>query len=488
MGKNINILKFGGIAPRFGDRVPLGWATNAVNLDVSGGKLACLSAARQAVPPNLYPMNSLAWPLNPSLTVQLAINNGILQKTIEGTTVNCGQVPPEPPVVALNGGGNVTGNNVTYFVTTTRIVNGSYDESGPGAVSQSLTASNNTIRVTQPSGIVDPNVSLWNIYRIDGSTAAYLLVASLPIATQSYNDSIADANLGIACPTDYTSDQGNEITFAAPGYMEGFSTEIYHGMLFAWNETQFFWNDPGLPDAWPSFYNINWNAAIKRIVPFGGSVAVLTGSGPFRLDGTNPELLIPSTVFGKEPCNSSAAYPFSMGVLYLGPSGLVLFNLLETVVLSDLFFGEDWFSANLNYANIQVIENERYIYVTDGVTTLMGDYRSGMKVNPKSMVSPYWTYLNPAQTEWTWKSGDISPPSGDTTFLSVILEGTGKPTLTVFMEGQQIAQRVMNLDVKQYRQQRLPLDPQQTDFALQIQIDGGATDTVKEIIVEAQPG
>ncbi|MEM5787635.1 MAG: hypothetical protein AAGU11_09970, partial [Syntrophobacteraceae bacterium] len=360
MSRSLNIVKFGGIAPRFGDKVPVGLATVAENVDLAGNSLALLPLSRRTIPTPLYSPTALSWPIG-SLTVGLSLVGGVLKKTVGGITVDAGQDAPAIPAVALDGAGNITGD-VAYVVTTTRNVGGHLDESGPSSPSTILSASSNKVAVTKPIGI-DPYVTHWNIYRI-GTAAEYLLVASVPIATGSYSDDIEEADLGIAIPTFYTSRQDNSILFAKPGQMDGISSSVYHGMVFGFRGSTLFWNDPMLPDAWIPFYNMNWHSVIKRVIPFAGSVGVLTEAGPFKIDGSNPELLNPSDVLGKEPCAGTAAYPWSKGILYLSDSGIVNFNLMETEVITDALFGEEWFSGNVDPATADIVENDGFIYLS----------------------------------------------------------------------------------------------------------------------------
>jgi len=79
------------------------------------------------------------------------------------------------------------------------------------------------------------------------------------------------------------------------------------------------------------------------VVPFAGSLAVLCEDGPYRVDGTHPELLHASKPLGKEPCLAAASCNGARGVYYLSDSGIALYNLVDSVVITNEAFTEDWF-------------------------------------------------------------------------------------------------------------------------------------------------
>ncbi len=355
-------------------------------------------------------------------------------------------------IITIDNPGVLDGD-YTYLITTTRNVNGHIDESGPSA-SADITVDIEQVTVTRPT-ISDSNVTYWNIYRTVLATGVYQLVASVLAATASYNDNIAEDALGDAISTWYTSDQGNEIIFDAPiSDLDGLIQEPISGILFTWKGPTLYWSEPGYPDAWPSYYSLNFPSNIKVSLSCAGTVAVLTEKGPFRVDGTHPELLQQSKMLGKEPCLSTAGCVTQKGVVYFSDCGLVLFNLVATTVISDSHFTETWFKENV-IGGRHMVENEGILYLFHSKGTLVLDNR----VNP-----PIWTTLSTiafastikenegevyiidsegikklhksgTHLAWIWKSGDILLKTPvEKTFRNVEVIGSGAVSLSIYVD------------------------------------------------------
>lgn len=572
--KELSIQKFYGIAPRYGASAKPGVATIAQNVDLTSGKLRQLLEGRRSIPPNLYPYDSLSWPIN-GVDIGLTLTNGVLMKTINGVLATLGHDPPEDSpsaasqttridltgsvyqwtlsglgdseyyVEASGGGdpglsepdqirvdltvikkgtvgsltadqwdyadndtlgfstvyirliggdsptdlsttnvyhevdyGNVSageGGAVAYFVTTTRDVGGFMDESGPSGVSSSIEALGDKILVTRPT-VSDALVTHWNIYRLSSNTSEYLFVAKVEIGDSTYLDDLADSDLGEACTTWYTSDQGNEITWAkAPVGIDGISTEPYSGMLFAWDAEKLYWNEPGFPDAWPVYYYMYFPSAIKRVIPLAGAVCVLTANGPFRVDGTHAELLQPSNLLSKEPCPGTAAYPSRNGALYLSDSGIAVCNLSDVNVMTDGAFTEEWFLSNVSIPEASIVENDGIVYLIHSQGVLVGD----MRVSPGN-----WQTLDVSSPEtWRWRSSDINFNGKDSSFQEVELRGFGRVSIRVYLDGIEVASKTMNLSAME-RDRTIRLPTSTIGRALQIDISGDAAG-VNELFVRA---
>ena len=274
---------------------------------------------------------------------------------------------------------------VQYFITLTRNIGGHIDESGPGAITdvdvvvEGVEYQNITVTKPAWTGLgADTYVTHWNLYRLSSATGTWQLVASIPWATTDYVDAIADVDLGETPPGYYTSDQGNDIIWDLPlKNLDGITMNPLSGMIFAWKGSQLIWNEPGFPDAWPDFYTMNFPAAIKNCIPHSPSLAVLTAMGPFRVDGTNPEALQQSTRCGNEPATSILGCCDSkLGVLYLSDSGIALFNMSESSMLTDEVFGEKWFKANISPTGAVMIEVDNIAYLFHSTGGLMFDARA----------------------------------------------------------------------------------------------------------------
>ncbi len=472
MAKTDSISKFQGIAPLFGNNLPKGMAVTAQNVDLSNGKIEILPTARRTVPTNLHTHTSMYWPIGIITSFYITLVAGVLKKTVSAILADLGHNPPAVPVRALNGAGVLTGDYY-YFITTTRYVGGHADESGPSPSTVAITCAANKVLVTRPA-LTEALVTHWNIYRNDPGSSEYLFVATLAAATATYDDNIASADLGDACPSEYTSDQGNLITWAKPPTgIQGIANKPHSGIIFAWKNGRLYWNDTGLPDAFPALFYMDFPATIKRVFPFAGSVAVLTDKGPYRLDGTNPELLQPSDVLGHEPCVATAAYPTNKGILYLSDSGIVKFNMIDTPVMTDDKFGEDWFTANVSPTGAEIIENDGFIYLSHTGGILLCDTRRARNYI-------YTTLPLVAETTWSWRSGDLTGSSDLNQFTMVEVIGTGAVTVTVYLDGVLIATKALDLD-GMVRDRMVKLKPEYFGRALQVGFAGGETDKVTEV-------
>ena len=508
--------KIQGLAPRFDPNLYAGYARIAENIDLSSEKIAPLAGPALITADTTgantlfyhagtwYTGNDkdyLSWSIG-DLDLLIYLTDGVPYKTVSGVSAPLGQTRRAAPTVAENGAGDLD-DTYYYFITTTRSVGGHTDESGPSAVSAEITVASKIIRVTAPA-ITDDNVTHWNIYRVSNSSGDYQFVAQVAAATTTYDDNTIDADLDTAPTTWYTSDQGNQILFDAPQVtFDGMMTEPHGGMLFAWKGNTLYWTEPGYPDAWVGFYNMNFPSDIQACFPFAGALAVITARAPHRVDGTHPELLQPSKTLGNEPCLSTGACLTSLGVVYYSDSGPVLFNLIQTTVLSDERFTEAWFNAHVEAATVffAVCDNVLYLFHSTGILVL-----------DKSSGKPVWTtrtavataahmrpdtgdlyYLDAVGVQqmgagaevltWTWRSGDITRKTpADKLFFRVRMTGSGAVTGTVYVDDVQVAEKALSFTGLD-RDQTIPLPTETKGRALQISLTG--TGSVNEIIIEA---
>ena len=258
------------------------------------------------------------------------------------------------------------------------------DESGPSEPSNPITITGSEKVVITIDTTYDPYITHWRIYRISENTESYQFVAEVAIATTTYDDEAADADLSGAPNAWFTSDQGNLIIFAKAPPLDGLMQGIHGGMLVGWKGSNLIWCEPGSYDAWPAYYSALFPANIKDVISFAGTIAVLTEAGPLRVDGTHPELLVPSKVLGEEPCTGRMGTVSNQGVFYLSDSGIVLFNLADTKLVSGENFSEEYFAA-IDRDTITLAENDEIIYLFHDNGTIVLDQRG---------IVPYWNTFN----------------------------------------------------------------------------------------------
>lgn len=398
--------------------------------------------------------------------------------------------------------GDLTGT-YRYLITVTREVDGYQDESGPSEPTSELTVTDAKIQVAKPA-ITESSAAYWNLYRISTDTGEYQLVAQIPIATATYTDNIEDADLGVTPPGWYTSTLGNEIIYAKPPTgMDGISVDIHAGMIFAWKGSTLYFSEPGAPDAWPDIYTIKFQSDIKHVIPFAGSVAVLCETGPYRIDGTNPEQLQQSKPLGREPCIGSAACATNKGVMYLSDTGLVLFNLVDTQVFSLEAFTEDWFEDNVTASSAMVCASHDTAFLfhsggvllynsTTGQWTTLSLVAEAIWVNPEDgdvyfLVSGsgiYRLFDGDAFIDFQWASGQIKgrDPEADKRWLKIRGKGSGTVAVTASVDGMEVSTKSIDLGATLDRDRQMNLPASASGKALALELSGSGS--VEELIVE----
>jgi hypothetical protein len=511
---NLIIDVFKGISPRFLDSAP---AVTAENVDISGQKImpirgTLMQSAVFGSPDSIVKFGGawywglgryyLRWPIGESDLLIYLDDAGAPYKRVGSSVATLGQTRPAAPTLADAAvSGNVTGK-VQYLITWTRNVGGHVDESGVSALSVELTVAASQVTVTRPSGY-DAFVTHWNIYRISSNTGEFQFVATVAIATATYTDNVADIDLSASPTTWYTSNQGNEILWDEPQVsFDGLASDIHGGMLFAWRGNTLYWSEPGYPDAWPSFFSMNFPATIKAVIPFAGFVSVLTAIGPFRVDGTNPELLQQTEALGREPATGPAVRT-SAGVVYLSDSGLVNFDGNRPNIFTDAKFTEAWFRENVTGTPV-LAENDRMLYLFHGGGTLV--YNAVIDQFTTMDLAAYGAWKDDEAGElyvstdrgiellygdaasyltWTWKSGDMAQAFRDVDVVGVEVQGKGSVTLKIWVDDTLRGPKVLSLSSSAYRKRTLRLPQEAQGQVIQIEMQGALGAEVEKVDVTA---
>jgi hypothetical protein len=513
--KAIPYINFKGIAPRYAPGLKLGFATTAENCDLSSLKIrprkdGLLQESGASGNSLVYFNNGwlsgtdkyyCKWTKD-SVESLFYLDDGVPMKQVGSSTARLGQTRLGAPTLTLNGTGGRTGS-FTYILTTTRSVGGVTDESGP-STSATITASSNTINVARPT--LGSNVTHWHIFRLSDTTGNYQLVANVAASTTSYNDNLGDTSLGAAITTWYTSDQGNSIIFDEPSESsyDGLCSEPYAAMLFLWKDDTLYWSDPGVPDAWPSFYNMNFPSNIKNVMPLSGALFVLTETGPFRIDGTDPELLQQSLIKGADPCFGVAVTKSSLGVFYLSDSGIVQMSGADANVFTDNDIGESWFKDNISAGNAILAENDGFLYLAHSKGVLVADLRvigTIIWTTMDKIITAFHKRKDEGQLyyiegdeikkhgagnnlAWTYQTGDIPGEHVENKpWNEIEVRGEGTVTATIYIDDNSEATK--SLDFKMLRDRTLKVPDYVTGRALQFKLTG--TGDVDEVIVRYAP-
>ncbi len=199
-----------------------------------------------------------------------------------------------------------------------------YDEEGPPSVPYSVPSvypgdvvNIGALATTPVSGV--KNYDRKRIYRTNtGSMSTeYQLVATLPIATTSYVDSLEDTALGVVLPS---------VTWDAPP--EGIKGFVAHpsGFILGFKGRTIYASELYLPHAWPYSYPVSED--IVALAVYGNTVIVLTTGAPVLLTGGTPDSLYLEKTETSLACLSKRAV-VDMGdlILYPSPEGLVVAGL-----------------------------------------------------------------------------------------------------------------------------------------------------------------
>jgi hypothetical protein len=297
-------------------------------------------------------------------------------------------------------------------------------------------------------------------------------VAQIDYSTDDYTDNLFDDDLGITPPSYYTSNAGNEIIFDIPlRNLDGITTIPMYGMIFGWKGGNLYWCDPGNPDAWPGFYDMNFPDDIMNVVPFGGSFAVLTAIGPFAIHGNNPEELQQSPPLGNAPATSiHGCCRSSKGVYYLSDGGIALFDLTNSFIVTDEGFGKEWFDDNISTTGVVMIEIDNILYIFHSAGGLIIDFRSEIPIATTLSEIIYAAYVLPSTMDlyvidgtgiqefggadagtkaMTWKSGElIGDHQEEKNFVEVEMmsESGVAITVTTYVDGTESSTASLSMD------------------------------------------
>lgn len=177
------------------------------------------------------------------------------------------------------------------------------------------------------------------IYRSAGTVADFLFVAEIPVATTSYVDAVATANLGESVPTDgfYTPPKNLTCLISLP-----------NGCLVGLAGNELCFSEPSKPYAWPDQNRYSFSGRGVALVPAGSSVIVLTESSPILFSGSDPSGMSPAVMETYAPCVSKRGvanigggciYPSFDGLWIAGPGSV-------QKVTTNLYRIEEWSKLN----------------------------------------------------------------------------------------------------------------------------------------------
>lgn len=247
-----------------------------------------------------------------------------------------------PPTPVGTPGANATVPADTIPETRTYVYTyvSKYGEEGPPSDASTLASIDpaQPVTITVPGGAPAANITLKRIYRSStvGSLAQFQYVDEIAVGMTTYTDSKKQAELGEVLMTDdWTPPPENlqGLRMMANGAAVGFVGRTIH------------LSEPNLPHAWPHSYTIDED--IVGIGVFGQTVAVMTKSYPFLLQGADPAAMTPTKVEVPQACVSKRSIvETGDGVMYASPDGYVSLGASIGVLTQNMYSRDQWAALN----------------------------------------------------------------------------------------------------------------------------------------------
>jgi hypothetical protein len=255
--------------------------------------------------------------------------------------------------------------NRTYVYTYTSTFGAVTEESAPSPPSSIVqlydgpgtlpyTGDTVTVNTFASPPTTNYNITGINIYRsVTGATTdEYLFVASIPIATTSYADSLGPTALGNALGT---------LTWTPPPSTLKGLVSLPSGALAGFTGNTVYFSEPDFPHAWPLNYAIALPNPIVGLGVFGSSLAVMTDRYPYVIDGGIPGAMSVQRIPALEPClTKRSIVATGAGIWYASPNGMMQVGPGGSGVQTTPLFRRDEWQALLPANLIATLYDTKY--------------------------------------------------------------------------------------------------------------------------------
>lgn len=174
---------------------------------------------------------------------------------------------------------------------------------------------------------------------------AYTYVDEIAVATTSYADTVADADLGESIPGGITSSTWWQ---SPPADIQGLIA-LPNGVLAAFYDNVLCFSEVYVPHAWPTGYQLTFPDPIVAIAKVGSIIVVMTQGRPYVIGITDPGSMVPTQLEIRQACISKRGVAvLKSGVVYPGPDGLVYVPAsgLPEVITGGLAKKSEWDAYN----------------------------------------------------------------------------------------------------------------------------------------------
>ena len=264
-----------------------------------------------------------------------------------GTVSAATTISPNVVRVTLNSVFGIAQYDTITFASVTGMtsLNGSFRVQSVDVVNNRVTVSLDTAQTYVSGGSWTRNAPYnttgmtKRIYRTTGTSGLFLFVAEIPVATTTYDDTTAAADLGEELPTaDSSPPPKNLISLIS----------LPNGCLAGIAGNELCFSDPYMPYSWPLRNRYSFSGIGVAAVAASNSVIVLTDTFPILYTGSDPEAMSGSTLETYAPCVSKrGVVDIGGGVLYPSFDGLWLVSTQQVeCVTRKTFREEEWTLLN----------------------------------------------------------------------------------------------------------------------------------------------
>lgn len=363
---------------------------------------------------------------------------------------------PAPAAVTINGvtpppGGvndTITDDETRYYVQTWVTGFGEEGPPSPASAAVEITVPGSTVALSfSPPANNDRNITHRRLYRsVSGAGLAdYLLVAELPSATASHNDSLSSNQLGPVLETyDY---------LPPPDSMRGLCL-MANGITAGFTGNEVLFSGAYLPYAWPQANRHTTQHEVVAIAASGTSLVVATKGYPYVFSGVTPSAINGVKLDLEQACVSKRSMVVAAGqVIYASPDGLVAIGANGGLVITEnIITREQWQAYQPETLRAWAHEG-KYIGITNShgfvFDPLSGDFRSF-----DNRWDAAWhdlerdaLYIAKGATLCRWREGEgavsaiwrskefVTPVDSTFNCARVVAEDTSKVGLTVLVDG-----------------------------------------------------
>lgn len=156
-----------------------------------------------------------------------------------------------------------------------------------------------------------------------GNTNYQLALDNVPMVTTSTNDTVADADLGVICPS-FIPGVVNSEWVAPPATLSNI-VALPNGIFAGFSGNQVCFSEPFYLHAWPIRYRLTTEYPIVSLGVFGQTLIVTTKGFPYAITGSRPDAMSMQRIEEDQPCVAKAStVSFPFGVMWATPDGLAL--------------------------------------------------------------------------------------------------------------------------------------------------------------------